>query len=193
MAGFEVSPEGWSGKELGTWANEYIMIFTHVRTVFPRGTDAQPKSQARQARHPAAAGNPQSPSRGGHRPTVSGKRVLRRPGSDPSQVRDAASCRSGKRFGEPKRGRVWSFPSVLLSGAVRLRASRPGRPDPAEARAATGAQAVCRGHGLYSAISNSPAVTADSGTGATGPGTLRRADPSSEHRAETFPPAKKRR
>ena len=170
-----------------------IIVFTEIRGISPEGAHAQQKKQARKTPRPATAGNPQPPSRGGHGRAVPGQRILRCQGLAPGQARDAAPRRSGTGFGEPNRRRVRSLPPVVLPGTVGLRASWPHRPDPAETRATPGAQADCPGHGIYPAISNSPAVAADRGTGATGPGTLRRAGPCSKHPAQAFPPAKKRR
>ena len=145
-----------------------------------------------QGRRPPPARDAQSAPRGGARPALRPRRVLRRPRSRPGQVRDGAPRARRRPRGEPERQGLRLFAPGLLSRPARPRPRRARRPGAAEARPPPGAQAAPGGAGVPRARARRGSCAAGAGPrpARAGPVRLRRA--SAQHRARLRAGGKKR-
>src|SRR6266536_1692940 len=148
--------------------------------------------QARSTRRPQDCGVargplPQPASRAGERRALPGRRVLRRPGRGPGEVRDGAGRPGRRGAGDPGRGGVRLLPPDLLPGrgrAGRLRAGGAGR---RQARPPRRPQAHQRGPGLGRAATRVRSRVETRRTGRADRAALRRARAPPLHRTSAGP------
>lgn len=112
-------------------------------TIQPSYTGDQYHGQLwrRKTEGPWANEHTQSSFRGCEGRVVLGQRVLRSPGPDPSQVRDASAGTSGQYVSFTGGQAVWVFQGVLLSNPASVRSEWVGRPYAATTRAQARSQA----------------------------------------------------
>src|ERR1700730_4371245 len=127
---------------------DIILVAAYIY-LHSKATGCRPGQARYQSRVPQATGCLEPVAPAGPCIVVPGRRLLRRPRSRPSEVRDAPPSQSRRREESRRRRPLRRLPPDLLSGRSGVRAARTGRIIAAAARPQEPTQAHPRSDGLY--------------------------------------------